>query len=77
MKIRWLLDNVDAVRDAIAKNTLMVGTVDSWLLYVSIYLLKYFFRFCLKVCARLNKFMVAVNLIFFLIVKFLAISHTL
>lgn len=33
VKIRWLLDNVAAVQDALSKNTLMVGTVDSWLLY--------------------------------------------
>lgn len=32
-KIGWLIENVPAVRDAAADNTLRVGTVDSWLLW--------------------------------------------
>jgi glycerol kinase len=32
-KIGWLIDNVRAVRDAADRNTLRVGTVDSWLLW--------------------------------------------
>lgn len=32
-KMRWMLDNVDAVRDAAAKGTLRFGTVDSWLVW--------------------------------------------
>lgn len=32
-KIRWLLDNVEAVKEALNENRLMVGTVDSYLIY--------------------------------------------
>lgn len=33
VKIRWLIDNVPAVRDAILNGTCMFGTVDSWIIY--------------------------------------------
>ncbi|MCP9261277.1 Glycerol kinase [Dirofilaria immitis] len=33
LKIRWLLDNVDKVKDALERGTLMFGTVDTWLIY--------------------------------------------
>ncbi|VDM94605.1 unnamed protein product [Onchocerca ochengi] len=33
LKIRWLLNNVDNVKDALKRGTLMFGTVDSWLIY--------------------------------------------
>ncbi|KAJ3280267.1 hypothetical protein HK104_000783 [Borealophlyctis nickersoniae] len=33
VKLRWLLDNVPAVKDAENEGRLMFGTVDSWLLY--------------------------------------------
>ena len=36
VKLRWLLDNVPAVRRASAAGTLLFGTVDTWLLWVSI-----------------------------------------
>jgi glycerol kinase len=32
-KLRWLLDNVDAVRDAAARGTARCGTIDSWIVY--------------------------------------------
>lgn len=34
-KYVWLLENVPAVREAKEDGRLMIGTVDSWLLYVS------------------------------------------
>uniref|UniRef100_A0A915PKF9 Probable glycerol kinase n=1 Tax=Setaria digitata TaxID=48799 RepID=A0A915PKF9_9BILA len=33
LKIRWLLDNVDSVKDSLNRGNLMFGTVDSWLIY--------------------------------------------
>ncbi|VDL59353.1 unnamed protein product [Hymenolepis diminuta] len=33
LKIRWMIDNDNAVRKANENGTLMVGTVDSWLIY--------------------------------------------
>ena len=39
MKIRWLLDNIKAVKNAVEEDRLMVGTVDTWLIYVSVDLL--------------------------------------
>lgn len=33
LKIRWLLDNVAEVKDAMKRGTLMFGTVDSWIIY--------------------------------------------
>jgi glycerol kinase len=32
-KLRWMLDNVAAVKQAAEKGTLMAGTIDSWLIY--------------------------------------------
>ncbi|ORZ40059.1 glycerol kinase [Catenaria anguillulae PL171] len=32
-KMRWMLDNVDAVKSAAAAGTLRFGTIDAWLLY--------------------------------------------
>lgn len=34
VKLRWLLDNVPAVRRAAAAGTMLFGTVDTWLLWV-------------------------------------------
>ncbi|KAJ8322665.1 Glycerol kinase [Batrachochytrium dendrobatidis] len=36
VKLRWLLDNIKAVQDANQTDRLMFGTIDSWLIYVSI-----------------------------------------
>lgn len=35
VKLRWLMDNVDEVRDAVVSRRAMFGTVDSWLIWVS------------------------------------------
>jgi len=35
-KLKWLIDNVPAVRAAIDQDRCMFGTVDSWLIYVSV-----------------------------------------
>lgn len=32
-KIKWMLDNVPAVSDALAEGNLLVGTIDTWLIY--------------------------------------------
>ncbi|MCE5301473.1 MAG: glycerol kinase GlpK [Spirochaetia bacterium] len=32
-KIRWLIDNIPAVADAVAKGTAMFGTMDTWLIW--------------------------------------------
>ena len=32
-KIQWLLENVEAVQDALKRKTLMVGTLDSWMMW--------------------------------------------
>lgn len=34
VKLRWLLDNVDAVRQAVRSERAMFGTVDSWIIWV-------------------------------------------
>lgn len=34
LKIRWLIDNVEAVRNAILENRCLFGTVDTWLIWV-------------------------------------------
>lgn len=47
-KYAWLLENVPAVRAAKEAETLMVGTVDSWLLYVRLFSL---FDFALNLCS--------------------------
>lgn len=33
LKIRWMLDNVSAVKEAFDNGDLLVGTIDSWLIY--------------------------------------------
>eukprot|EP00177_Eucheuma_denticulatum_P006940 GFKZ01012626.1.p1 GENE.GFKZ01012626.1~~GFKZ01012626.1.p1 ORF type:complete len:551 (+),score=61.71 GFKZ01012626.1:327-1979(+) len=33
VKLRWMMDHVPAVRDAIENGTAMVGTIDTWLVY--------------------------------------------
>ncbi|KAH8819172.1 hypothetical protein F5884DRAFT_759744 [Xylogone sp. PMI_703] len=33
VKLRWLLDNVDAIKEAYAQGRLAFGTVDTWLIY--------------------------------------------
>ncbi|VBB31312.1 unnamed protein product [Acanthocheilonema viteae] len=33
LKIRWLMDNIYGVKNALEEGTLMFGTVDSWLIY--------------------------------------------
>ena len=32
-QLRWLLDNIKEVKDALSENRLMVGTVDTWLIW--------------------------------------------
>lgn len=34
VKLRWLMDNVDEVREAVESHRAMFGTVDSWLIWV-------------------------------------------
>ena len=34
LKMKWLLENVDAVKEAKDKRTLKFGTIDTWLIYV-------------------------------------------
>lgn len=34
LKLRWLMDNVPEVREAITDNRCLFGTVDSWLIWV-------------------------------------------
>lgn len=34
LKIRWLMDNVEGVRTAMAEQRCMFGTVDSWIIWV-------------------------------------------
>lgn len=36
LKIRWLIDNVTEVKEAINENRCAFGTVDSWILWVSL-----------------------------------------
>lgn len=35
VKLRWLLDNIPVVSQAQTQNRLRIGTVDTWLIYVS------------------------------------------
>jgi glycerol kinase len=37
VKLRWLLDNIPVVSQALSQNRLCVGTVDTWLIYVSFF----------------------------------------
>lgn len=34
VKLRWLLDNVDEVHEAVLSKRAMFGTVDSWIIWV-------------------------------------------
>ena len=36
LKIRWLIDSVPEVKEAVEANRCMFGTVDSWFLWVSV-----------------------------------------
>jgi len=38
VKMRWLLDNVESIRLAHDQGTLVFGTIDTWLIYVSLIL---------------------------------------
>lgn len=35
VKMRWLLDHVEKVREAQTAGNLVLGTIDTWLIYVS------------------------------------------
>lgn len=35
LKLRWLMDNVPEVRNAIEKGRCLFGTIDTWLIWVS------------------------------------------
>lgn len=35
LKIKWLLENVPAVKSAVEEDRCLIGTVDSWLVWVS------------------------------------------
>lgn len=35
VKLRWLLDNVEEIRQAVEEGRAMFGTVDSWIIWVS------------------------------------------
>ena len=48
LKIKWLMDNVLQVKDAIRDNRCAFGTVDSWLLWVKLANYIYFSYFDLK-----------------------------
>ena len=36
MKLKWLIDNVEAVKKAVEEDRCLFGTVDSWLIWVSL-----------------------------------------
>lgn len=36
MKLRWLLDNVEEIKQAVDDGRAMFGTIDSWLIWVCI-----------------------------------------
>lgn len=36
MKLRWLLDNVEEIKQAVGDGRAMFGTIDSWLIWVCI-----------------------------------------
>ena len=42
MKLRWLIDNNKDVQKAIQEDRCMFGTVDSWLIWVSSFVIPYF-----------------------------------
>lgn len=35
LKLKWLLENIPCVQEALAAKRLMFGTIDSWLIWVS------------------------------------------
>lgn len=35
LKIKWLMDNVDEVRQAMKEERCLFGTIDSWIIWVS------------------------------------------
>lgn len=39
LKLKWLMDTVQEVKDAIEKGTCLFGTIDTWLIWVSIIIL--------------------------------------
>lgn len=41
LKLRWLIDNVPKVKEAIQLKKCMFGTIDTWLLWVRIYIIAY------------------------------------
>lgn len=51
VKLRWMMDNNDNVKNAHDEGRLQFGTVDSWLIYVSypLYLCEYFCLACLLI----------------------------
>lgn len=36
LKLRWLIDNIPEVKNAVLEKRCLFGTVDSWLIWVSI-----------------------------------------
>lgn len=36
LKLKWLIDNVPRVHEAIKENRCMFGTIDTWLIWVSL-----------------------------------------
>lgn len=36
LKLKWLLENVPCVHEALVENRCMFGTIDSWLIWVSL-----------------------------------------
>lgn len=40
VKLNWLMDNVDEVKNAIKDNKCLFGTVDSWLIWVRVLLIQ-------------------------------------
>lgn len=45
LKMRWLKDNIKAVRRASRDKRLLFGTVDSWIVWVSDYLTYFMFNY--------------------------------
>lgn len=49
LKIRWLMDNVPKVKQAVEAKRCAFGTIDTWLIYViNYYYLSNLFIFCLS-----------------------------
>lgn len=45
VKLKWLLQNVSVVQKAVAEGECMAGTVDSWLIWVRLFLIVYLYYF--------------------------------